>query len=179
MSSQEYINIGAMPNDGQGDPLRVAFSKINNNFSNLFSTYVNLSNTYTNGNTPGQVIFFYPADNFTQAQFWIQSSNPNTQDSQTIELYAQISNDKTMVKFTGYGSTFFGNALSSFDMTVNNGYVQILANPLVNNTTAVLHFIGSQVMWLGPVVAGKYIALDGYDNSVLATETLNPITTEY
>ena len=31
----EIINVGAAPNDGQGDPLRVAFDKINNNFANL------------------------------------------------------------------------------------------------------------------------------------------------
>jgi hypothetical protein len=35
MAEQEFINIGATPNDGNGDPLRVAFGKINNNFSNL------------------------------------------------------------------------------------------------------------------------------------------------
>ena len=29
--SQEYINIGETPNDGNGDPLRVAFGKINKN----------------------------------------------------------------------------------------------------------------------------------------------------
>lgn len=31
----ENIIIGALPNDGTGDPLRVAFAKINNNFSTL------------------------------------------------------------------------------------------------------------------------------------------------
>lgn len=34
--AQEIINIGALPNDGSGDPLRVAFSKINNNFGELY-----------------------------------------------------------------------------------------------------------------------------------------------
>ena len=42
--AQEYINFGVTPNDGLGDPLRVAFGKINNNFSNLFFTTVNTSN---------------------------------------------------------------------------------------------------------------------------------------
>ena len=36
--TQEIINIGAQPNDGEGDPLRTAFAKINNNFTQLFST---------------------------------------------------------------------------------------------------------------------------------------------
>ena len=52
----EIIQIGATPNDGSGDPLRVAFGKINNNFANLSSTAVISSNTYTTGNTANQVI---------------------------------------------------------------------------------------------------------------------------
>ena len=34
--TQEIINIGAVPNDGEGDPLRTAFQKINNNFTQLY-----------------------------------------------------------------------------------------------------------------------------------------------
>lgn len=33
---QQIINIGALPNDGTGDPLRVAFEKINTNFGELY-----------------------------------------------------------------------------------------------------------------------------------------------
>ena len=36
--AQEVINIGPAPNDGLGDPLRTAFAKTNNNFSQLFNT---------------------------------------------------------------------------------------------------------------------------------------------
>lgn len=35
--AQQYINIGTAPNDGAGDPIRTAFGKTNNNFSQLFS----------------------------------------------------------------------------------------------------------------------------------------------
>ena len=34
--AQEIINIGTVANDGEGDPLRVAFQKINNNFTQLY-----------------------------------------------------------------------------------------------------------------------------------------------
>jgi hypothetical protein len=34
--SQQIINIGASANDGQGDPIRTAFAKTNNNFTQLF-----------------------------------------------------------------------------------------------------------------------------------------------
>jgi hypothetical protein len=33
----EIINVGIVPNDGSGDPLRTSMMKINNNFSNLYS----------------------------------------------------------------------------------------------------------------------------------------------
>lgn len=35
--AQEIINIGTLPNDGTGDPVRVAFQKINNNFTQVYS----------------------------------------------------------------------------------------------------------------------------------------------
>lgn len=35
MAEIEHIETGAAPNDGQGDPLRTAFEKINRNFSKL------------------------------------------------------------------------------------------------------------------------------------------------
>jgi hypothetical protein len=35
--TQEVIDIGTAPNDGLGDPLRTAFAKTNNNFSQLFA----------------------------------------------------------------------------------------------------------------------------------------------
>jgi len=38
--AQQIINIGSSPNDGTGDPLRTAFSKINNNFTELYGAPV-------------------------------------------------------------------------------------------------------------------------------------------
>ena len=37
MSQPIVINIGALPNDGTGDPLRTAFNDTNLNFSNVFT----------------------------------------------------------------------------------------------------------------------------------------------
>jgi len=174
--AQEYINIGATPNDGLGDPLRVAFGKINNNFSNLFFTTTNTSNTYTSGVTQGQVIYEYPANRFTQGMFQIRSSDPGTPDSQDITLSAQLTNNNQAVKFTGYAMTFAGNALTRYDMDVSSGNVRILANPIAN--TYILHFIASQVTFLGDPIPGVDIALNGYANSVMGTENNDIITTE-
>lgn len=50
--SQQYINIGATPNDGLGDPIRTAFQKTNENFAELYANSgnanINLSNISTN-----------------------------------------------------------------------------------------------------------------------------------
>ena len=35
--AQQIINIGATPNDGQGNPIRTAFNKTNENFSELYA----------------------------------------------------------------------------------------------------------------------------------------------
>ena len=174
--AQEYINIGATPNDGLGDPLRVAFGKINNNFSNLFFTTVNTSYVYTNGLTPGQVIYEYPANVFTQAMFQIRSSNPQTSQSQDITISAQITNNNEAVKFTGYGLTFSGNAVTNYNMDVSGGNVRILANPIAN--ASLLHFIASQVTFIGENPDGVAIGLNGYIDSVLGTQNSDIITTQ-
>jgi hypothetical protein len=147
--SQEYINIGVTPNDGLGDPLRTAFYKINNNFSNLFFTTVNTSNTYTNGLTPNQVIYEYPVSIFTQGVFQIRSSNPDNSDSQDITISAQITNNNEAVKFTGYGLTFSGTAVTNYSMDVDGGNIRILADPIAN--VDILHFIASQVTYTGTI----------------------------
>ena len=175
--SQEIINIGSNPNDGNGDALRVAFDKVNNNFANLYQTFVNSTVSYTFGNISGQVIFETPVSTFTQGQFYVKTIDGGTPDTQDIQLYAQLSNDGTEVKFTGYGSTFFGNAVAQYDMTVANGNVQILANPLVSDDMT--HLINSQVMWIGPNGPGMALTPNGYDaNAVLSTQSSVTLTSE-
>ncbi|CAB4124370.1 Baseplate structural protein Gp9/Gp10 [uncultured Caudovirales phage] len=39
--TQQTINLGTTPNDGTGDKLRVALGKVNNNFTELYSTVGN------------------------------------------------------------------------------------------------------------------------------------------
>ena len=176
MATQQIINIGTLPNDGEGDPLRVAFAKINNNFSNLFSTFINLSSSFTVGNTPGQLIFETPANTFTMGQFYIYAADANTDQSQSIQLSAQLNTANDDVKFSGYGSTFFGNALSRYDMSVVDGNVQIYADPLTSET--IYHFIGSINMWQGANVPGLFIGIDGYSNTIMSTENNLNMETE-
>lgn len=177
MSTQEIINIGALPNDGEGDPLRIAFQKINNNFSALFGTYYDTLETYTVGNTASQLIFTTTANTFTQAQFQINSSNPETQDSQNILIKVSKNNNGSGVKWVGYGTSFNGSAVTSYDVVVAGGNVNVTASPLTNATLQ--HFISYQVTWTGPGDPGIDISLDGYpSDSLMGTENLLIVTTE-
>ena len=145
--SQEYINVGVTPNDGLGDPLRTAFGKINNNFSNLFLTTVNTTSANTTGLTANQVIYEYPANAFTQGVFQIRSNT--TSNNQSITISAQIGNSNTSVKFTGYGLTFSGNSVTNYNMDIDSGNVRILVSPIANAN--ITHFVASQVTYNGVV----------------------------
>jgi hypothetical protein len=175
--AQEYINVGATPNDGQGDPLRTAFGKINNNFSNLFFTTTSTSNAFTIGLGTNQVIYETAANTFSQGKFQILSSDPGTIDMQNITITASITNNLADVKFTGYGTLFEGNALCRYDMDVSNGNVRLLINPIAD--TVILHFIASEVTFIGVSPPGVEIALDGYAaNTTMSTEDGLILTTE-
>lgn len=41
--TQQIINIGSVANDGSGDPLRTAFTKTNDNFTELYATVTPIS----------------------------------------------------------------------------------------------------------------------------------------
>ena len=144
-STQQLIDIGAAPNDGTGDPLRTAFGKINNNFSNLFSTTTAPVTANTSGNAPNQVIFSTEILNFNQAQFTIRSSD-ELANSQNIILSAQINNSNNNVKFSAYGTTFFGIPVCNYDMDVSGSNVRILCNPF--NLGNLTHTIFSQALQL-------------------------------
>lgn len=143
VGEQEVVDIGAAPNDGTGDPLRTAFSKINNNFANLFATSTLPSTANTSGNAPGQLIFSTNAANFYQAQFSVRSTDSSA-NSQSVIIAAQLNDANSAVKFNVYGGTFFGNAVCRYDMDINGSDVRITVDPLVNANLN--HTIFAQLM---------------------------------
>ena len=171
----QLVNIGVLPNDGEGDPLRTAFQKINNNFVFLQQTSSNIASAVTLDDTADQVIWEYPADEFTQALIQIQSYREDNNDSQNALLGVQIYNDLSDVKYTIYGVTNVGNWLTQYDMDVLDGNVRLLMNPLQD--TVIQHFISYQVTFAGDLGVGVTMATE--DDGALVTETGNVfITTE-
>ena len=175
--TQQIINIGALPNDGEGDPLRTAFRKINDNFTELYSTSFYTADAYSVGDAANQVIFQTPVSTFTQGTFQLNSSNQNNQDSQNITLTAAKTNNGSMLKWTGHGTMFNGNAITRYDMDISGANVRILVNPIVDTT--LFHFISAQITFTGVMVEGIPIGLNGYpDGDVMSTENQFVITTQ-
>jgi hypothetical protein len=173
--TQEIINIGTVPNDGEGDPLRTAFTKINNNFTQLYSTGTFTYDAYSFGDTAGQIIFQTPANLFTQGTFQINSNNPDTDDSQNIILNLAISNDVSNVKWNGHSTLFFNDPVTTYNVDLVDGNIRLLVNPLVDAN--VYHFIAAQITFNNNI-PGMPLELEGLSGDVLGTENIIPITTE-
>lgn len=175
MATLEIINVGTTPNDGEGDPLRVAFQKVNNNFANLWSTGFNTTESVTFGNAV-QEIFSCPVSEFTQATFQINSSQPNSANSQNIVINASLNNFANAVKFTAHSTVFHGNAVTNFSMDVADGQVNLYATPFVPGVLR--HFITFQITY-NQLPEGSIFVLNQDANSQMVTENAEAfITTE-
>ena len=116
--SQQVINVGTVPNDGLGDPLRTAFIKTNNNFSQLFSipqTNPPPTLTGTIGDFAGMyaydsTYFYYCFANYTgNSTIWGQVTQAGN-----VSVTA-INNGNSNVKIVGTGA----NATVSIGGTSN------------------------------------------------------------
>lgn len=171
----QLVNVGTLPNDGEGDPLRTAFQKINNNFTYLQQTSSQITKTVTLDNSPNQVIFEYPVDEFTMGLFQVKSYRDDNNDSQMVFMGVQTYNDLSDVKYSIYGITNVGSWLTQYDMDVSNGNVRLMVNPLQDQV--ITHFISYQVTYEGDLGIG--VPMISEDGEGLVTETGNVyITTE-
>ena len=173
--TQEIINVGAAPNDGEGDPLRTAFEKVNNNFTQLYSTGFFTSNAYSEGTTAGQVIFETAVESFTQGIFQVNSNDTTSNDTENIMLNVSVINDGSGLKWNGHNTLFNGNVLTEYDVDIFESNVRILVNPIVDTT--MFHFISAQITWTGTPVPGLLVETETTD-STLETENDFDIETE-
>jgi hypothetical protein len=175
--SQEIINIGSSPNDGTGDSLRLAFTKINNNFSELYNSAELTTTAFSVGNTAGQIIFQTPVTSFTQGKFQIQSIEVGSVNAQNVTIDAAVNNNNTAVKFSAHSTIFINGPVTNYSMDIAGGNVRLKVDPLVQGF--VKHLIGYKVQFIGTSLPGVNLALDGYAaNTFLTTESGADITTE-
>ena len=177
--ARQNINVGSKANDKAGDPLRTAFEKVNNNFTQLYSTGFFTSEAYSTGNTAGQVIFTAPVESFTQGIFQVNSNDTSSTDTENIMLNVSVINDGSGLKWNGHNTLFNGNVLTEYDMDIIDSNVCILVNPLVDTT--MFHFISAQITWTGVPVPGLLVQTETTDSNIetendFNLETENEIT---
>lgn len=136
--TQYVINIGTMPNDGTGDPLRTAFNEVNLNFDQVFEAGPVLSNiqiannTILTTNTNGNLVLAPNGIGVVQANVNIVPNTANIRnlgaaDRRWSTIYAQYANLS--------GALTVANLSASGDVTVA-GNLTVVGNTIqIGNIT--------------------------------------------
>ena len=122
--AQEIINVGTAPNDGLGDPIRTAFIKTNNNFSQLFSLEANsISSGTSNIRIPSANANIYAsvanvANVVTITTTGLETIGLITTGAATIggnlTVFGNISANGGINVISGNSGQFFGNISTGF-----------------------------------------------------------------
>ena len=132
MANQIIIDIGAVANDGTGDPLRTAFGYVNDNFSNVWATGVANSNIAFSGNkilttnTNGNLVLAPNGTGKVQANVDII---PNANNTLSLG-----STDKRWNTVYARNLDVDGNVTFAGDITISSDLV-VDGNLTVNGTT--------------------------------------------
>ena len=109
--AKQNINIGTIPNDGTGDPIRDAMVKINDNFDEIYSSYI-ASGSVTTGNSTVNTV--------------ISNTGGLVVSNSTISTVANSSTFKT-------GNTTANSTLSRTQLSING--TAALGSATVNTTS--------------------------------------------
>ena len=108
--AQQTINIGSVANDGTGDPLRTAFDKVNDNFTELYNddagdvNQVTGSGGITASPTTGNVVVSLDDDSITYAklgtEFTTSAALATDVDFSTAQVFTKTLTGATTLTFS-------------------------------------------------------------------------------
>jgi hypothetical protein len=108
--AQQTINIGTVANDGTGDPLRTAFDKVNDNFTELYSddagdvNQVTGTGGITASPTTGNVVVNLDDDSITYAklgtEFTTSAALSTNVDFSTAQVFTKTLTGNTTLTFS-------------------------------------------------------------------------------
>jgi len=135
MANQIIIDIGAVANDGTGDPLRTAFGYVNDNFSNVWATGVANSNVAFSGN---KILTTNTNGNLVLAPNGIGKVQAN------VDIIPNANNTLSLGALGKRWNTVYAQYLDVANITVSGdvdlaGDVVIDGNLTVNGTTTTLN----------------------------------------
>jgi len=179
--AKQIINIGASANDGNGDPLRNAFDKTNDNFNELYFALGNSSNATNLFNGSGEfdltgkahkVSFFYPSEAALLAlnESTYKGCIGFAQD--TGSLYYSDSNDWIKIaKFTDIGGGG-GSSANTFGTIAVSGQNNIVAD----GTTDTLTFVAGSNITLTTNSTNDSITIAASGGGASAIDDLSDVT---
>lgn len=141
------INTGNNPNDGQGDPLRIAMGKINSNFQELYNTFGDGTSITSYASTAGISTL---AKNLTGNPIINISGSSNTGITTTEHIQVRnitSSGVVTAIQFVGDGSQLT-------NVTALVGGLQVLDDNVARGVARELNF-GSNITVTGPNGVGR------------------------
>jgi hypothetical protein len=141
------INTGSNPNDGQGDPLRIAMGKINSNFTEIYNTVGDGNNLISYASTAGISTL---ARNLTGSPRINVSGILNTGITTTEHLEVRNITSSGVVTAT----QFVGDGSQLTNVTALIGGLEILDNNVRKGVARELNF-GDNITSTGPDGVGR------------------------
>ena len=151
--SEQKINIGTVPNDGTGDPLRTAFIKVDGNFDELYGDNANVVNSINLllATSSGLV----NSANTLNLQLIGATSNIGNVYLQANAAYVAGNNAGLAANVAGIVANNIGYYANTTLGPSANNYAGFMANTRVANTTNTV-FAGNFITSNGVYVPGTY-----------------------
>ena len=173
MTAQQIINVGVTENDGTGDSIQAAGSKINHNFSQLYTDNNIDGNILWQGNkitsnlSNSDIVLTASGTGKIQlAGIKIGGTSMSSDDSTTININEnlQVDGSVTATTLVGGGSGLTGTSISAV------GDLSATGSTLISPSNADLTF---STAGTGRMILGDFIILD--DNNITGSRTNDDI----
>jgi len=156
--AKQSINIGSSQNKGDGDPLRTAFTKINNNFDELYADITALEDGDITTDINGSVF----GDDSTLLVDAVNNKIVGPVDTASVDAVS-LRTSATSIAL-GYEAGNTGQGANAIAIGEKAGYANQAANSIVINATgAEVYNFGASSLVITPIRNDTMTTILGYD----------------
>jgi len=117
--AKQLVNLGSVPNDGTGDPLRTSFDKTNDNFNEIYTTFGNGTTLGIGTATVGNANYANIAGIASVSQGIIGAPNLNVGIVTASGFVSAASTTPVTITHTGGVLTFTVSGIGSTSLTLS------------------------------------------------------------